>query len=59
MNLEPLKKFRQEVYSLLGNSRDATMDLMDAVLVTRSPYSFAELSLLPVFRPPISLLKEG
>jgi hypothetical protein len=50
MTLDRLKKFRQETYALLGNGRDAAMDLMDAVLVTRSPRSFAELSLSPVFR---------
>jgi hypothetical protein len=50
MTLDQLKKFRQEAYALLGNGRDAAMDLMDAVLVTRSPRSFAELSLSPVFR---------
>ena len=50
MKIEKLKKFRQTAYQLLGNGKDATMDLMDAVLVTRSVYSFAELSLSPVFR---------
>jgi hypothetical protein len=50
MNCERLKKFRQEAYQLLGAAQDATMDMMDAVLVTRSVYSFAELSLSPIFR---------
>jgi hypothetical protein len=50
MNCERLQRFRQEAYQLLGKAQDATMDMMDAVLVTRSPYSFAELSLSPVFR---------
>jgi hypothetical protein len=50
MNCERLKRFRQAAYQLLGPAQDATMDLMDAVLVTRSVYSFAELSLSPVFR---------
>jgi hypothetical protein len=36
MKIEKLKKFRQTAYQLLGNGKDATMDLMDAVLVTRS-----------------------
>ncbi|MDJ0716387.1 MAG: hypothetical protein QNJ54_19620, partial [Prochloraceae cyanobacterium] len=31
-------------------SKDATFELMDAVLLTRKAYSFAELSLSPVFR---------
>lgn len=50
MKLKHLKNFRHEAYELLGTGKDATMDLMDAVLVTRSVYSFAELSLSPVFR---------
>lgn len=58
MKIEKLKKFRQRAYQLLGNGKDATMDLMDAVLVTRSVYSFAELSLSPVFRRKWSSLYE-
>ena len=50
MNFERLKAFRQEAYELLGKAQGATMDMMDAVLVTRSVYSFAELSISPVFR---------
>ncbi len=50
MMLEKLKKFRQEAYHLLGPAKDATFELMDAVLLSRSVYSFAELSLSPVFR---------
>ena len=50
MNLKHLKNFRLCAYQLLGTGKDAAMDLMDAVLVTRSVYSFAELSLSPVFR---------
>lgn len=42
---EKLKQFRQEAYELLGKAKDATFELMDAVLLTRSVYSFAELSL--------------
>ncbi len=34
----------------MGKAKDATFELMDAVLLTRSVYSFAELSLSPVFR---------
>ncbi|GFE72350.1 hypothetical protein [Chroococcus sp. FPU101] len=48
MNLERLKRFRQEAYELLGKAKDATMDVMDAVLITKSVDSFAELSLSPV-----------
>jgi len=50
MTLEKLKQFRTGVYSILGKAKDALFDLMDAVLVTRSVYSFAELSISPVFR---------
>lgn len=46
MNLERLERFRQEAYQLLGKAQDATMDLMDAVLVTRSVYSFALIILV-------------
>jgi DDE superfamily endonuclease len=50
MTLEKLKQFRTGVYTILGNAKDALFDLMDAVLITRSVYSFAELSVCPVFR---------
>ncbi len=49
-SLNQLEEFRQSVYELLGNGRDALFDLMDAVLVNRSVSSFAELSVSPVFR---------
>lgn len=45
-----MKLFRTGVYTILGKAKDALFDLMDAVLVTRSVYSFAELSVSPVFR---------
>ena len=45
-----LSQFRQEIYNLLGNGRDAIFDLMDAVLTTVSISSFAHLSLSPLFR---------
>lgn len=50
MTFDQLKQFRLGVYTLLGNGKDALFDLMDAVLVTRSVYSFVELSVSPVFR---------
>jgi hypothetical protein len=49
-NFDKLRDFRDKGYTLMGNGRDALFDLMDAVLVSRSIYSFAELSLSPVFR---------
>jgi hypothetical protein len=49
-NFDKLRDFRDKAYRLMGNGRAALFDLMDAVLVSRSVYSFAELSLSPVFR---------
>jgi hypothetical protein len=59
MTLKTLQKFREAAYKLLGTGKDAVMDLMDAVLVTRSVYSFAELSVSPVFRRKWPSLYEG
>lgn len=58
-NFDKLREFRHKVYTLLGNGRDALFDLMDAVLVSRSVSSFAELSLSPVFRRRWSSLYEA
>ncbi len=58
-SLEQLETFRQSVYALLGNGRDALFDLMDAVVVSRSVSSFAEFSLSPVFRRQWSSLYEA
>lgn len=49
-NFDKLRVFRHKAYRLMGNGKDALFDLMDAVLVSRSVDSFAELSLTPVFR---------
>lgn len=49
-NFDKLQNFRHQAYALMGNGKDALFDLMDAVLVSRSIYSFAELSVAPVFR---------
>jgi hypothetical protein len=57
--IDQLKQFRQGVYTILGNAKDALFDLMDAVLVTRSVYSFVELSLSPVFRRQWSSIYEA
>jgi len=59
MTLDQLKQFRQSVYTILGKAKDALFDLMDAVLVTRSVYSFVELSVSPVFRRQWSSIYEG
>lgn len=49
-NFDKLRDFRHKAYTLMGNGRDALFDLIDTVLVSRNIYSFAELSLSPVFR---------
>ncbi len=58
-NFDKLQEFRHKAYTLMGNGRDALFDLIDAVLVSRSVYSFAELSLSPVFRRRWSSLYEA
>ncbi len=50
MELDKLKAFRQAAYQHLGKARDATFELTDAVLLTRTAYCLADLSLCPVFR---------
>lgn len=59
MNCEPLAEFRQSAYRYLGKAKDATFELMDAVLLTRSVSSFVELSLSPVFRRKWSSIYEA
>lgn len=48
--MEKLQRFRQQSYEALGKAKDATFELMDAVLLTPKVSSYAELSLSPVFR---------
>lgn len=48
--LNKLTAFRQAAYDCLGPARDALFELGDAVLLTPSVRSLAELSLAPVFR---------
>ena len=50
MIFERLKQFRQEAYNILGRAKDATFELLDAVLLTPKVSSFVELSQSPVFR---------
>ena len=59
MNCEGLAKFRQSAYEFLGKAKDATFELMDAVLLTRSVSSFVELSMSPVFRRQWSSIYEA
>ena len=49
-SLKKLVRFRNEIYQLLGKAKDATFELMDAILTTRNTYSLVELSLSPLFR---------
>ena len=39
-----LQQFRQAIYKNLCSSQDATFELMDAVLLTRTAQSLADLS---------------
>lgn len=54
-----LKEFRQTAYKCLCKAKDATFELMDAVLLTRNAYSLADLSLCPVFRRKWSSIYEA
>ena len=49
MNSERLKNFRQAAYDLLVLAKDATRELMDAVMTTRNAACLAEFSLNPLF----------
>jgi hypothetical protein len=49
MNCERLQAFRQATYELLSRAKDATFELMDAVMTTRQASSLAEFSLSPLF----------
>jgi hypothetical protein len=49
MNSERLKDFRQAAYELLVRAKDATFELMDAVMTTRNAACLAEFSLSPLF----------
>ncbi|WP_333351960.1 hypothetical protein [Microcoleus sp. B3-A4] len=44
MNSERLKDFRQAAYELLVLAKDATFELMDAVMTTRNAACLAEFS---------------
>jgi hypothetical protein len=44
------QNFGSAAYDLLTQAKDATFELMDAVLTTRNASSLAELSLSPMFR---------
>jgi len=50
MIFQPLVEFRQTLYRLMGRSKDALFDLMDAVMTTPEVSSFVRLSQNPLFR---------
>ena len=49
MNSEALKKFRQAAYELLTKAKNATFELMDAVMTMRNAACLAEFSLRPLY----------
>ena len=49
MNSERLKEFRQASYGLVVKAKDATFELMDAVMTTRNAACLAEFALSPLF----------
>ena len=49
MNSERLKEFRQAAYELLVLAKDATFELMNAVMTTRNASCLAEFALSPLF----------
>ncbi|NMG11961.1 transposase [Brasilonema sp. UFV-L1] len=54
-----LIEFRQATYQCLCRAKDATFELMDAILLTRNAYSLADLSMCPVFRRQWSSIYEA
>lgn len=59
MNSERLRKFRQAAYELLVLAKDATFELMDAVMTTRNASCLAEFSLSPLFNRQWSSIYEA
>jgi len=49
-SINELKKLRENAYNLLGYAKDATFELIDAVLTVRNAYCLADFSLSPLFR---------
>lgn len=59
MNSERLKEFRQAAYELLVKAKDATFELMDAVITTRNASCLAEFALSPLFNRQWSSIYEA
>jgi len=50
MKFEQLREFRQLAYECLGNAKDATFELADAIMTTRHVSCLGDLALNPLFR---------
>ncbi|MBD2012370.1 hypothetical protein NDI40_27640 [Microcoleus vaginatus ZQ-A3] len=50
MKLEQLQKFRPQAYQCLGQAKDATFELADALMTTRHISCLGDLALGPLFR---------
>lgn len=50
MKFEQLQKFRQQAYQCLGNAKDATFELADAVMTTRHISCLGDLAMSALFR---------
>jgi hypothetical protein len=55
MNSERLKDFRQAAYELLVRAKDATFELMDAVMTTRNAACLAEFSRASVIQSSLAI----
>ena len=49
MKCETLREFRQLAYKMLGAAKDATFELMDAVMTTPKANCLTEMALNPLF----------
>jgi hypothetical protein len=59
MNCEALREFRQQAYKMLGPAKDATFELMDAVMTTPRANCLTEMALNPLFRRQWSSVSEA
>lgn len=59
MNCEALKEFRQQTYKMLGQAKDATFEVMEAVMTTPKANCLTEMALNPLFRRKWSSVSEA
>ena len=59
MNCETLTEFRQQAYRMPGPAKDATFELMDAVITTPTANCLTEIALNPLFRRQWSSVSEA